>query len=265
MPPSLLLPCLYFVAFAIVALAVRTSRSGWARAFGLSVAGAALAVAGLFVPPARLVWLTPQDWWPLLLVPIAYWAPAGLAGEPHLPLERWLAAADARVPGLTRAHPGAARVAVLDDLLEIAYLLVYPLVPAGLLALAWSAPADAGAAFWTPFWMSVLPCYALLPVLPTRTPRDRERAGATFAAAGVRRLNAGVVERLSNRWNTFPSGHASAAFAIAAVLWRAGSPLAVPFGLLALAIALGAVRGRYHYLADSAAGAALGLAAGLLL
>jgi membrane-associated phospholipid phosphatase len=263
-PASLLLPFLYFAAIAAAALAMRTSRPGWARALGLSVAGAGLAAAGSLVPPARLPGLRLQDWWPLLLVPIAYWAPAGLAGVPHLPLERWLAARDARLPALTRAHPDAARLAVLDDLLELAYLLVYPLVPAGLLALAWSAPADAGAAFWPPFWMSVLPCYALLPLLPTRTPRDRGQAMAT-PAAGVRRVNAGVLGLFSNRWNTFPSGHASAAFAIAALLWRVGSPLAAPFGLLALAIGLGAVRGRYHYMADSVAGAALGLAAGLLL
>src|SRR5690606_19172975 len=191
------------------------------------------------------------------------WGPAGLAGAPHVAFERWLQSVDERFDTLTRARD-IARVPVFDDLLEIAYLLVYPTVPAGFLAFSWSAGGGAG--FWLPFWVAVLPCYASLPLLPTRTPRERQalaRSGSGLCC--VRRVNEGVLRTFSNRWNTFPSGHASAAAAVAALLWRVGSPWTPAFVLLAAGIALGAVRGRYHYLADSVAGAALGLAAGLLL
>ncbi len=245
---------------------MRATRPGWFRTFGVGVAGLGLAGTGLVLPDVPLPASTLRDWWPLLLVPFAYWAPAGLAGTPHVVFERWLQCVDERFDTLTRARD-VARVRMFDDLLEIAYLLVYPTVPAGFLAFSWSAGAGAGARFWPAFWVAVLPCYASLPLLATRTPRDRaqtlSRSGS--ARSPLRRLNEWVLGIVSNRWNTFPSGHASAAAAVAALLWRIESPWTPAFVLLAAGIALGAVRGRYHYLADSVGGAALGLAAGLLL
>ncbi|HEX7084730.1 MAG TPA: phosphatase PAP2 family protein [Vicinamibacterales bacterium] len=265
MPLSLLLPCGYFVAFAIAAATMRATRPGWFRTFSFGVAGAGLAGAGLLLPDVPAAGSTLREWWPLLLVPFAYWAPAGLTGAPHVTFERWLQHTDERFDALTRARD-TARVPVLDELLEVAYLLVYPTVPAGFLAFSWSDGSGAG--FWPPFWAAVLPCYALLPLLPTRTPRERRaltRSDSVDTRSRLRRVNEEVLRTFSNRWNTFPSGHASAAAAVAALLWRVESPRTPAFVLLAAGIALGAVRGRYHYLADSVAGAALGLAAGLLL
>ncbi|HEY8536425.1 MAG TPA: phosphatase PAP2 family protein [Vicinamibacterales bacterium] len=256
----------YFVAFAVAAMGLRSARPGWLRTLGLSTAGAGLAAAPLIIPGAPFYGSILRDWWPLLLVPVAYRAPAGLAGAPRILLERQLLRVDERLAGLTRAK-GTPRIPVLDDLLEVAYLLVYPLVPAGLLAFSWSGEASAGDGFWPVLWWAVLPCYASLPVLPTRAPRELAPVpeGSAGAKASVRRLNEGILAVFGNRRNTLPSGHASAAAAIAALLWRVDSPWAPVFVVLAAGIALGAVRGRYHYLVDSVAGAALGMTAGLLL
>src|SRR5690606_31744379 len=161
----------YFVAFAVAAMGLRSARPGWLRTLGLSTAGAGLAAAPLIIPGAPFYGSILRDWWPLLLVPVAYRAPAGLAGAPRILLERRLLRVDERLAGLTRAT-GTPRIPVLDDLLEVAYLLVYPLVPAGLLAFSWSGEASAGDGFWPVLWWAVLPCYASLPVLPTRAPRE---------------------------------------------------------------------------------------------
>ena len=45
------------------------------------------------------------------------------------------------------------------------------------------------------------------------------------------------------------------------MVWRSGSPLAPAFLLLAIGIAMGTVRGRYHYVVDTVSGVVLGLAA----
>ena len=59
---------------------------------------------------------------------------------------------------------------------------------------------------------------------------------------------------------TFPSGHAATAFAGAALCAKAAPRLAVPFYVLAAAIAFSRVYVGVHYPLDVLAGAALGLA-----
>ena len=75
----------------------------------------------------------------------------------------------------------------------------------------------------------------------------------------IRGLNVRVLGVVSNQLNTFPSGHAAASLATALAV---GAPLpwaGLLFGLLALAIAIGSVVGRYHYAADALAGVAIAL------
>jgi len=75
----------------------------------------------------------------------------------------------------------------------------------------------------------------------------------------VRRVNVRVLGLASHKLNTFPSGHAAASLATALAVGT-NLPLAgLPLGLLALAIAIGSVVGRYHYAADALAGAAVAL------
>ena len=101
-------------------------------------------------------------------------------------------------------------------------------------------------------------CYGVLPWVPTRPPRAIE--GAPRQSSGlVRRINLQVLGVASVQLNTFPSGHAAASLATALAV-GARLPLAgVLLGVLALAIAIGSVVGRYHYAADALAGAALAL------
>ena len=80
-----------------------------------------------------------------------------------------------------------------------------------------------------------------------------------------RRANVRLLAAFGNGWNTLPSGHAAGAAAVAVLVWRSGSPLAPIFVLLAVAIAIGTVVGRYHYAVDSVSGVLLGVAAAWLL
>ena len=57
--------------------------------------------------------------------------------------------------------------------------------------------------------------------------------------------------------NTIPSGHAAGAVAVAITLGWLHSPLAPVFGLVALAICIATVVGRYHFVVDTVAGAAV--------
>ena len=262
MRPAELIALAYFVGFLMAAVALRRQRPLWKSAAALASIGVVAAVNGARWQAETPGALTVRDWWPFLILPLAYWTPAPLAGRPAVGLERWLARIDRQWPSLTRADGRPSRA--FDALFEFSYLLVYPMVPAGFLAVGVTGERDAIDRFWPALFASVLPCYAMLAALPTRTPRAL-RADTAPQQQDIRRLNVTFLKTFGNEWNTFPSGHAAGAAAIAVLVARAGSPLALPFALLAAGIALGTVRGRYHYLADTALGVALGLAAGLQL
>ncbi len=248
-----ILALVYFVVVGVAALALLRRRAGAPIAAGWSAAGVLVTATASLAPTVL------RDWWLLVALPLAYWAPARLTGTPHERLERWLQSVDDRL-GLTRLEPTG------HGLLEFAYFLVYPMVPAGLLAITFSAPGMA-AEFWLVLLAAVLPCYGLLPLIPTRPPRafllPAPPAGSTPRL--FRRANVTFLATFGNTWNTLPSGHAAGAAAVAVMVWRSGSPIAPVFLLLALGIAMGTVRGRYHYVVDTVSGVMLGIAAALLL
>ncbi len=248
-----ILALVYFLVIAGAALALLRRRAGAAIAMGWAVAGVLVAVTARFAPTLL------RDWWLILALPLAYWAPARLAGTANERLERWLQSIDERL-GLTRLDPGG------HGLLEFAYFLVYPMVPAGLLAITLSSPGMAEE-FWLVLFAAVLPCYGLLPLLPTRPPRSflLPTTPAANASRLFRRANVEFLATFGNTWNTLPSGHAAGAAAVAVMVWRSDSSLAPAFSLLAIGIAMGTVRGRYHYVVDTLSGVMLGLAASSLL
>jgi membrane-associated phospholipid phosphatase len=254
MRPAELLALGYFVCFCVLSLALRRTRAGWLTALGLSSAGAFVALAAPLIPARSGVDL--RNWWLLLALPLAYWAPGPLAGHPNLRLEQWLHLVDEKL--------GVARTQVPQSAgLEIAYLLVSPMVPAALLAVTASGTDAVVSTFCQSMLLAVLPCYGLLPLIPTRPPRALLVPSAAAAApeSVVRQVNVRFLAAVGVGWNTIPSGHAAAATAAAALVWRSGSAFWPPFAIRAAGVALATVRGRYHYAADTLLGAGLGLAA----
>ena len=134
----------YFLLMCGAALALMRRRPGWRRAFAWAAAGVLVATTARCAPTIALADAADidlRDWWLLLALPLAYWAPAPLAGAANVTLERWLQAIDDTL-GLTRLDPRG------HGVLEFAYLLVYPMVPAALLAVITGAHPMADR-FWS--------------------------------------------------------------------------------------------------------------------
>jgi hypothetical protein len=237
--------------------------AAWLRPVGratraiLTLLASGVAAATVLLAAFEPSWLAgvARDWLPLALLPIAYWTPSALITRAAPDFERWLLRGDRWffATGAGDALRHAPRP--LQELLEASYVLVYPMVPAGLGWLAAEGLRAEADRFWTVVLVSEYACYALLPVLPSRPPRASEPAlGIPVVPSLVRRLNLFILGLASNHWNTFPSGHVAGAWATAlavgSVLPAAGCMLAA----LAAGITLGSVSGRYHYVADAAAG-----------
>ncbi len=247
MSPAEILAAAYSCVF-LAAAALLTARRAW-RTVGLAAGGLVVAVTA--AKAGELGGETLRAWWMLAFLPLAYWMPAPLVDRPHERLEAWLLSVDRKL-GLGPVVPALP--------LELSYLLVYPFVPAGLLAVL-DAGGMSADRFWLAVLVAVLPCYGLLPLVATRPPRALLRPVGTASHGGIRHLNVRFLAVFGNQWNTLPSGHAAGAVAVAVLVWAAGSPFAPLAAVLALGICLATISGRYHYVVDTVLGVALGLLA----
>jgi membrane-associated phospholipid phosphatase len=117
------------------------------------------------------------------------------------------------------------------------------------------------ASFWLVVLIATYICYGVTPFVPAYPPRSLSSTPVTAVSS----VNKG---RIFNRWIlrhgsihaiSFPSAHVASAFAVALVLLRYSLPACLLFLLIAIAISLGAVIGRYHYALDVLTGAVLAL------
>jgi hypothetical protein len=219
----------------------------------VSAVAAAVSVLVLSVLPDSAGWRVVRDWAPGLLLLIGYWLPGKLFTAPDQRLEAWLLEADWRW-GRPLLAVDAKAPRVLRELLELSYLLCYPLIPLAFAAVVfWNGDPDD---FWTTVLLAVFACYGLLPWLPTRPPRAlRSERDAVPRPSAIRQLNVAVLGRASIQVNTFPSGHVAAAFAAGLAVGQVHAGAGAAIGLLSLGIAVAAVVGRYHYAADVVLGA----------
>jgi membrane-associated phospholipid phosphatase len=247
----------YFAYLAGAAAVVpRLGRPQRRRAIGTAIAVVIAVLAVAAFGTRATVW---RDWLPITYVLIGYWLPALLVTTTNRAFERRLLTLDRRWLGIENVATIGERVPrPVIELLELAYLFCSPMVPIGLACLYVAGLREEADRFWTAVLLAVFGCYGVLPWLPTRPPRAIEEAPARSSGL-LRRINLRVLGLASTQLNTFPSGHAAASLATALAV-GARLPLAgLPLGLLALAIAIGSVVGRYHYAADALAGAALAL------
>ena len=173
----------------------------------------------------------------------------------------------------------------LGEYLELAYLLCYPVVPLGLLAvyivyrcgasrsrapgLAVYKPRGGGAAFdlaadrfWTTVLLSVLTAYALFPLFPSVTPRllFHDFPGPPPSHL-LRDLNLAILGRYGIVVSVFPSGHVAGVTSTALAVYAESRRAGAIFLIVAASIAAATVYGRYHYTADAVAGASIAIAA----
>jgi hypothetical protein len=244
---------LWFFGYLLAVLAARRAQGRRAR---LAFAGSTIAVVILVFSwrvsqPALLA-----DWlWPPIVLLIGYWTSGLLFVGPVRWQERALAWLDERldVRAIASAIPRA-----VAELLEFAYVGVYPMVAiAFLLHLGFAARPDP-ARFWAVILVTDFICFGFLPWVQTRPPRALE-AGEPWSAS-TRVLNLRLLGSASIQANTFPSGHAAEALAAALLTLDAPLPIVAVMFIGAAAVSAGAVLGRYHYLADAVAGWLVALA-----
>jgi hypothetical protein len=275
----------YFVYLAAVA-----SRAPAAAPRRWVVVAAAAAIAGFALAVSRVsaesVTSIVRDWTPLLYLAFGYWLPGLLVRAPDERLERALLRFDRRwLPRIgsgdtpSRAVGGApARDEprstsaegrsngwwrrLFVEWVELNYLLCYPLAPIGFACLYLAGLRGEADRFWTAVLLAALPCYGALPWLPARPPRVVDKAPARPST--VRTLNLHILERASVRLNTLPSAHVASSTATALAVFSVLPAAGLFLGLIAGGIAIGSIVGRYHYLADVIAGAAVAVAAFLV-
>ena len=239
----------YFLYVALLAVwrspEPAEGRSATRRAF----AGAACGLVLTFV--SSVVHVTVLNDWilPPALLLIGYWSSGFLFVAPRPAQEaalRWL---DDRVnvSSIAARTPRA-----LAEVFESAYAGVYVLIPIALVIYLTFAPRPDPDRFWAIVLVTDFICFALLPWIQTRPPRALEISEPW--SSSVRAFNLRMLGATSIQVNTFPSGHA--AEGLAAALLVTAAPPAIVLAMLtaALAVAAGAVLGRYHYLADAIAG-----------
>ncbi len=229
----------YFSGLTLAAWLVPVSLTRRVEASALGVLVVVATVTVATTAPAAL-----RAWCPHAFLIAGYWMPALLVpSAPERRFEEWLIRSDRR---LRRVLPSVPKP--LGPLVELAYLLCYPLVPLSF-AIIWLNGEGADV---RRFWLSVLlagyTCYVSLPWLVSRPPRSHPEHDKN--RRGLPEINARLLESLSHRFNTFPSGHVAVTAAAAASVAVVSVPAGLALGVAVAAISVGAAAGRYHYVID---------------
>jgi membrane-associated phospholipid phosphatase len=193
-----------------------------------------------------------RDWLPAGLLLVPYWQVGQFFTAPDPRMEARLAALDRAFFHRIGIQPSRVRIDVgLATYLQLAYFMVYPLIPLGLAALY----ATGQRRCVDYYWLVVLPAtylsFALTPFVRALPPRmlagyDTFRSPPTKIAA----LNRVILDRASIQAITCPSGHVASATAAALVLLRLQPWMGAVFLWIAISIAVATVVGGYHYAVD---------------
>jgi len=203
---------------------------------------------------------------PLILIPMAYWQTGQFNAPLNQKLQAMLVRFDQHVlPMLERGIPRRIR-RWLHVYGEYAYILCYPMVPSGIAVLYAAGAAGQIEEFWSVVLPPAYLCYATLPFLRTLPPRALEqRVEQQIPRRGIRKFNLFIVRLVTHQANTFPSGHAAAAVAVALGMGRVSNAIGIIYSVIAISIISGAFLGRYHYALDLLLGAALAVASYVLV
>jgi membrane-associated phospholipid phosphatase len=250
-----------YAGYLLVVSMVAPSTTSGRRRVGIEsalTAVTAIAVAELWPTTPPHVVAAVRNWAPLVYVLALYWIPAHLTRALDEKAQQRLAAIDhVWAAGLIDIAARAPRWVV--EVLELAYLLCYPLLPAGFLVVALSTGDDRAVnAYWTSVTLAAALSYGWLPWIRTYPPRHTERA-IPGPLSAIRRLNDLVLHRASVQLNTFPSGHAATATAAALAVAVDVPPAGVLFLPVVVLIGLACVVRRYHFLADVVVGVVVGV------
>jgi hypothetical protein len=256
MLPFEVLVIAYLAFFVLAALFARVERRmKMATALGAASIAAGVCIATQILPLEARLWLG------FLYIAVGYWTPVPLVpARRGGAFEAWLRRSDETM----RRRAGAGVPQWLAAVMELGYLACFPMVPVAFAAV-WMAgsPADV-ARYWLAVLAAGYACYITLPWFVSRPARFIDGGGADAGLTAFSRANRYVLGRVSHHLNTFPSGHVAVSVAAALSVARVWPAAGVVLGAVAAAVAVGAVAGRYHYVADAALGAGVGAAAAAL-
>jgi hypothetical protein len=242
------------IAYFLILLIAAPRAPRWRRGVLYACAAIALVIVARFALP----W-PGRAWIALAYLVLGYWIPAVFTGPRNERFERWLVAADARLGLGVQLAPTRHVAGTLTALLELAYLMCYPMVPATFaIVFAYGSERDV-VAYWTSVLAAGFVCYVTLPWTSARPPRLLEHAAEPSKPRVLREVNRVVLGRMSHQRVTFPSGHVAVAIAAAFAVWPVWPGAALVFGFVALVIAAAAVAGEYHFLIDVLLGVVVGV------
>lgn len=212
-------------------------------------------------------WSFVRDWAPAALVLVAYWS-IDWAPKPHgdRELENALIGWDRTLLNEWRLRGAIERFgALVPAILELAYSLLYAVLPATIAGFYIRHERDRLDDFLFPFLLGTLMTYSLLPHFPSDAPRfvfvgqDLPEVDTIFG-----RFNLWILDHCDIRSSVFPSGHVAVGFSAAFAMWLAvpeRRPLAWTLLAIAVLVWVNTVYGRYHYAADGLAGLVVSAAA----
>jgi PAP2 superfamily len=229
-----------------------------------------IGAAGIIITLAG-AWLSPRlpesynsavrDLLPAPLMLFVYWQSGRFYVKENEWIQNALLRIDDRLLGrfLSRqAKPGYR--SWVEEYLEFAYLICYPVVPLGIGILYAYGRQDYANSYWVIVLLSTYICYIPLPFIQMMPPRmlvtEKERSRPP---GFLRMFNLRILKRASIQVNTFPSAHVTSTFAVSLALLNVLPSVGILFMIIALSIASGAVLGRYHYTADAVLGIIIAL------
>lgn len=195
---------------------------------------------------------TVHDWLPAVLMLIPYWQVGHFFTAADPEVERHLISFDRGFFQAVGIHPAKISIPpAVGAYLELAYVMVYPLIPLALLTLNFCNLLP----YVNYYWIVVLPatyiCFAMTPfvqAMPPRSLSDYEKFRMPITS--VKKVNNFLLRNASIQAITFPSGHVASAMATALVFLRLQPWAGLIFLVVALSIAVATVVGGYHYAAD---------------
>ena len=193
-----------------------------------------------------------RDWMPAALLLVAYWQIGGFFSQPSQSMQARLAAFDRSFFGAAHIQPAKTAIGSGPALyLELAYLLVYPLIPLGVAALYIAGMRQSADYYWVVVLLATYTCFAMTPFVPALPPRLLTGYDMfEIPPNSLRAVNRWVLRRGSIQAITFPSAHVASSAAAGLVLLRLEPGVGVIFLWTALSIAVATVGGGYHYAAD---------------
>jgi membrane-associated phospholipid phosphatase len=248
------LALIYFAYLSVAALARPLPAVRRVRVWLATAALVAAYVAILSVPQADAVSRV-RDWLPAPVILLAYFVTGAFFVAPSARAEAWLRRLDDRWLGRSRLGRVPRGVVVY---LDVMYDACFLMIPAGCAVLALSGRSALADRYWTLVSAAEFGAFATLPWLQARPPWAIEPPRAIDHTA-VRRFSLFWVNHTSIRATTFPSGHVSGSLAAALALIGPMPVAGAVFLALAVSISIACVVGRYHYIVDVLAGAALAI------